>query len=157
MLPSASQALGATAKLAVSQPPFLNVWPSALVPGSSLKSTGTVRRSLLSLVHIGAPLDAGGYHSNDTASSTQTRALHILKTLLPASAGRGRLAAELDCAVPNLLWNPPSNYLPSTPSRRTPSRRTPSRRPPSPRATFAHTSGAKESIATAPPRASPAP
>ncbi|EAT92472.1 hypothetical protein SNOG_00977 [Parastagonospora nodorum SN15] len=72
-----------------------NVLPSALVPGSRVKSTGTPRRSRLSLPYIGVPLGIIGYHSNDTASSPPPRQpvpTKARRALGPAA--RGRIAAE---------------------------------------------------------------
>jgi hypothetical protein len=69
-------------------------------------------RSHLSLPYIGAPLGAGRYHSNDTASSPAPRASASTKARRSlGSAARGRIAAGDRIALPSLSWNRPSNCL----------------------------------------------
>ncbi|KAF1941252.1 hypothetical protein EJ02DRAFT_455322 [Clathrospora elynae] len=66
------------------------------------------QRPLLSLPYIGRIPGIRWYHNNDTAFSPRPR---LLKTQLPSPAARGRIATEIDCALPNLLWNPAIQLL----------------------------------------------
>lgn len=109
------------------QPAWTNVLQRALVPGSALNPTGTPRRSLLSLPYIGAPLGAGGYHSNDTAPSPPPRASAPTKDAAPlAQQPVDGLLLQIERALPSLPWNRPVQ-LPAIAARHAacPSRRLP--------------------------------
>lgn len=71
---------------------------SALVPGRA-NSTSTRPRAVLSLSNTCVPLDAGRYHSNDTASSPPPRITAPTKRrccpLLQRARGRLLLKVEL--------------------------------------------------------------
>ena len=73
------------------------------MPGK-LNSTGREDPSCLS--HISAcPWTLEGITATTQLPAHRRGALHLLKTLLPSPAARERIAAEIDCALPNLLWN----------------------------------------------------
>lgn len=73
-----------------------NVLQSAFVPGRRVNSTGTSQPSHQSLPYIGVPLECGGYHSNDTASSPPPRDSAPTKARRAlGSAARGRIAAAI--------------------------------------------------------------
>jgi hypothetical protein len=92
------------------------VLQSTLVPGRA-NSTSTRPRALLSLSNTCVPLEAGRYHSNDTASSppprisapTKRRCRPLLEELVDDCCWT-RL-----CVLPSLSWNQPSNCQPLTP------------------------------------------
>lgn len=72
------------------------------VPGRDVRSTGTLRGSLLALPYIGVPLEPVGYHSNDTAASCQ----HPAATAAAGSAptkDASSLAQLIDRVLPRLL------------------------------------------------------
>ncbi|KAF2032259.1 hypothetical protein EK21DRAFT_61365 [Setomelanomma holmii] len=73
-----------------------NVLQSAFVPGSRVNSTGTPQPSHQSLPYIDGAPRAGGYHSNDTASSPAPRdSIPTKARRALGSAARGRIAAAI--------------------------------------------------------------